>query len=69
MLHPTVISPEELVPAGGELDALKKVVCICQQTRMLGAVKLVWANFGDGWGYRACCGQQCFTAAFKEGEA
>lgn len=64
---PTVISPELLVPAGGELDALREVVCLCSHPRVLAGVKLVWADFGDGWGWRAVCSQSCYLAAFGEG--
>ena len=67
MLIPTVISPEDLVPPGEELDALRKVTCICQNTVMLGATKLVWWDFGDGEGWRAVCGQACYINCFAQG--
>ena len=67
MLIPTVISPTLLVPNGGELDVDKEVTCLCSHTRRLGDVKLVWADFGDGWGWRALCSQPCFLANFGEG--
>ena len=69
MLIPTVISPELLVPAGGELDALREVACLCSHQRVLGAVKLCWLDLGDGYGYRAVCSQTCFTAHVSEGRA
>lgn len=66
---PPIITPATLVPEGAELDATREVSCICGNKTILGRVNLVWADFGDGWGWRAVCSPQCYTCCFKEGEA
>lgn len=66
MLIPIVIDPRDLVPAGGELDSEREIPCLCGRQAKLGAVKLVWANFGDGYGYRAVCCQGCIVIHFAE---
>ena len=67
MLLPHVISPQELVPPGSQFDPTRDVTCLCSNTVKLGLVKLVWADFGDGFGYRAVCAQPCFLASFTGG--
>ena len=69
MLHPTIVSPEALVPPGKELDAEREHICLCKNKVKLGNCKLVWADLGDGWGYRAVCSQSCYLAAFAAGAA
>ena len=68
MIHPTVIEPQQLVPAGGEFDPTKVVACLCHHQNAIGRVKLVWADYGDnGPGWYACCSWQCHLKHFTEG--
>ena len=68
MFHPTIIEPAMLVPEGAELDATRQVSCLCGNQVALGRIRLVWADLGDGWGWRGVCSSHCFTVCFKEGE-
>lgn len=67
MLIPTVIDPSALVPEGGELDAEREYTCMCGRQEKLKSVKLVWADLGDGYGYRAVCSQGCVLVHFATG--